>query len=334
MSDRRPPRPIAALDIGSSSIHLTLARVHATPDGGPPRVEIMATLKDPARLAAYIQPDGALSPDGVNRAIETLRRYRRVADEHHAEIRACATAALRGATNSAAVLEQVGSTCGVRIQIISGADEARLVYQGVQHGLPWVQNERVLCVDVGGGSTELLVGHQGQVRCVASVPVGAVVVTRDLLTAEPLRPRAVQDARRRLAARLSPQAKVIAALGFDRAIGTGGSIQRAIRVARARHTGDLRGDINGLRLPGEQLGQVIRSLLQANSRTDRLRIPGIDPERVDTLLGGAMVFEAVTGLLGIPEWTVSTSALRLGLLMDTWRRRDVVQESPGTGDLC
>ena len=88
------------MDIGSNSIHLTLARIHH--DGGPslPRVEIMATLKDAARLAAYLGPDGNLSPAGIDRAIETLRRYRRVADEHHAEVRAAATAAMRAARNA------------------------------------------------------------------------------------------------------------------------------------------------------------------------------------------------------------------------------------------
>jgi exopolyphosphatase/guanosine-5'-triphosphate,3'-diphosphate pyrophosphatase len=309
------------MDIGSNSIHLTLARIHH--DGGPslPRVEIMATLKDAARLAAYLGPDGNLSPAGIDRAIETLRRYRRVADEHHAEVRAAATAAMRAARNADEVLRRVAESCGVQIQVISGADEARLVYEGVQHGLPELRSERVLCVDVGGGSTELLLGENGVTKLVASVPIGAVVVTQALLADDPLRPRAVAEMRRRLLQRLAPHRGPIAALRFDRAIGTGGSIQRAVRVSRARRTGDMRGDVNGQRLTLVELRQVLDALLGAGSRANRLRIPGIDPERADTLLGGALIFEAVSEALGISQWTVSTAALRLGLLMDTWRRR-------------
>lgn len=317
----RPPRPIAAMDIGSNSIHLTLARVHHDGGTGAPRVEIMATLKDAARLAAYLGPDGNLSAAGVERAVTTLRRYRRVAEEHHAEVRAAATAALRAARNADDVLSRVAAECGVQIQVISGADEARLVYEGVLHGLPEVRRERVLCVDVGGGSTELLLGENGQTRLVASVPVGAVVVTQDLLANEPLRPRAVIEARRRLMKRLEAHRGPISALQFDRAIGTGGSIQRAIRVVRARRTGDMRGDVNGHHIETADLQSVVDALVRAGSRADRLRIPGIDPERADTLLGGALIFDAVSRVLGIERWTVSTAALRLGLLMDTWRRR-------------
>lgn len=309
------------MDIGSNSIHLTLARVHHDGTDAPPRVEIMATLKDPARLAAYLEPDGTLSAAGVDRAVTTLRRYRRVAEEHHAEVRAAATAALRAARNADDVLTRVASESGVRIQVISGADEARLVYEGVLHGLPEVRRERVLCVDVGGGSTELLLGENGQTRLVASVPIGAIVVTKELLSAEPLRPRAVVEARRRLMKRLEGHRGPIEALRFDRAIGTGGSIQRAIRVVRARRTGDMRGDVNGHAIETAELQSVVEALVRAGTPADRLRIPGIDPERADTLLGGALIFDAVSRVLGIERWTVSTAALRLGLLMDTWRRR-------------
>ena len=309
------------MDIGSNSIHLTLARIYH--DGGAiaPRVEIMATLKDAARLAAFLGPNGNLSEAGIERAIETLRRYRRVADEHQAEVRAAATAALRAARNSDEVLRRVAASCGVQIQVISGADEARLVYEGVLHGLPEVRPERVLCVDVGGGSTELLLGENGATKLVASVPIGAVVITQELLAQDPLRPRSVAEMRRRLMNRLAPHRAPIDALKFDRAIGTGGSIQRAVRVARARRTGDMRGDVNGHRLAVTDLRQVLDALVHAGSRANRLRIPGIDPERADTLLGGALIFDAISQVLGIEQWTVSTAALRLGLLMDTWKRR-------------
>lgn len=321
MTERRLPRPIAAVDIGSSSIHLTVARIHGGYQGASPRVEIMATLKDPARLAAHILPDGSLSDEGVARAVTTLLRFRRVADEHGAEIRACATAALRGARNGADALSRINDAAGLDIQIISGADEARLVYRGVLHGLPELRDRRILCVDVGGGSTELLVGQSGQIGCVASVPVGAVVVTRELLAREPLRSRHLKDAQRRLDARLDAACATIGGLGFEVAVGTGGSIQRAVRVAKARDTGDMRGEINGVALPAARLCGVIDDLVRADTRQARLRIPGMDPERADTLLGGALIFEAVTRRLGIPAWTVSTAALRLGLLMDTWHRR-------------
>ncbi len=311
-----PGRPIAAMDIGSNSIHLTLARVFS--DG---RVDVMSQIKDPARLAATRDARGQMSEEGIERAVGTLLRFRKVADQHNAEIRTAATAAVRAARNADVLLQRAASEAGVRIEIVEGAEEARLVYVGVQNGLPRHAHERLLCVDVGGGSTELLLGHAGHVRAVASVPVGSVVVTREHLETAASMRRAVTEARRVLERRLAHCGDPLRRLGFDVAIATGGSIQRIARMAQAHATGDGRGDLNGHRLPVEQLGRVTRMLSNADSPGARLRLPGIDPERSESLLGGALVFEALSQVLGIQAWTLSTAALRLGLIVDTWRRR-------------
>ena len=312
-------RPIAAVDLGSNSIHLTLARVHVR--GDTPRVEVFGQHKDAARLAAHIGPDRQLSAEGIGRAVATLARFRRIADDHGAEIRTAATAAMRAARNASELVERAALETGISLEIISGAEEARLVYLGALHGLPSLHAQKVICVDVGGGSTEILLGLAGRPLLVASLPLGSVVVTRDFLEPDPLRPRVLARARARLRERLKAHVAGLKHLGFERAVGTGGTMQRVARMAKALRTGDPRGDLNGQILSTVELHEIISALAHASRSGQRLRLPGIDPERESTLLGGALVFEALTEGLALPSWTVSTAALRLGLVVDTWLRR-------------
>jgi exopolyphosphatase/guanosine-5'-triphosphate,3'-diphosphate pyrophosphatase len=281
----------------------------------------MSQIKDPARLAATLDDRGRMSEEGLDRAVGTLLRFKRIADQNNAEIRTAATAAVRAARNADVFLQRARDEAGLLVDVIGGAEEARLVYVGVQNGLPRYAASRLLCVDVGGGSTELLLGQGGQVRAVSSVPVGSVVVTRTHLEDGATPKRALTAARRALEQRLGHCAAPIRQLGFDHAVATGGSIQRLARMALALDGADPRGDLNGHRLAVPDLTRVVRALAAASTPAERLRLPGIDPDRSESLLGGALVFEALSAALVLPDWMISTAALRLGLIVDTWRRR-------------
>ncbi len=308
--------PIAAVDVGSNSIHLTLARVGA---GGS--IEVLARHKDAARLAAHLDGHGRLAPDAIDRALETLRRFRQLADGHGADLRATATATIRAARNGTDFLRRADEEIGVRVEVLSGADEARLTYRGVLHGAPQLASRRILCVDVGGGSTELLVGENGRPLLVASVPWGSLLATERLLCPEPFRARDVRRARRRLAAVFRRALRGVAAVGFDDAIATSGTAQRLARIARALDGGPGDGNVDGEELDRDRLARIIGHLLRAPTRAQRLGVPGLDAERADSIVGGALIFEALTTPLPLKRWTISTAALRTGLVLDTWHRR-------------
>jgi exopolyphosphatase/pppGpp-phosphohydrolase len=308
--------PIAAVDVGSNSIHLTLARVG---DGGS--IEVLARHKDPARLAAHLDGHGRLSPDAIERALQTLRRFRAVADGHGADLRATATATIRAARNGADFLRRADEEVGIRVEVLTGADEARLTYRGVLHGAPQLAGKRILCVDVGGGSTELLVGESGRPLFVASVPWGSLLATERLLCPEPFGARDVRHARRRLAAAFAGALRAVELVGFDMAIATSGTAQRLARITRALDGRPDGGDVDGEVLDRDRLAHIVGRLLRAPTRDQRLRVPGLDAERADSIVGGALIFEALTRPLPLERWTVSTAALRTGLLLDTWHRR-------------
>lgn len=306
-----PGRPIAVIDIGSNSIHLTLARVHAG------RIETLMRLKDAARLAAHLGPDGALDATSVDRAVATLGRFRDLADVQGAEIRATATAALRAARNRDVFIERAWREAGVRVELISGHAEAALTYRGVRHGLPQMvaAGDRLLSVDVGGGSSELAVGGEARPEFSTSVALGSLNSTTRYL-ADPITKAKMRRAWRVLNAGFQPALAAVRQVGFRHAVATSGSIQR---LARLLHP-DTR-SLHGSSMTRAEIDQVTLQLAQARTQQERRRLPGMDPERADSLLGGALVYKVLTHGLDIDTWIISVTALRTGLLLDTFERR-------------
>ncbi len=301
-------RAIAAIDIGSNSIHLTLARIRDD------HIEILARLKDPARMAGELDRKQRIKLKSLDRAIATLGRFRELADVHNAEIRATATATLRKARNRQEFVQRAWDEAGVRVRIISGNEEARFTYRGVRYGLPELEG-KMLCVDVGGGSTEFAVGAGDRVAITASLPVGSLMLTHRFLSPDPVRPKAVRKARRHLQEVLGQGCGLIQEFGFDQAIATAGTIQRLARMSQTLKDPLSKSSVHGFILKSEQLSEIVERLVAAPTHIRRLCIPGMDPERADTLLGGALIFETLAQQLGIESWLISMSALRTGLLL-------------------
>jgi exopolyphosphatase/guanosine-5'-triphosphate,3'-diphosphate pyrophosphatase len=310
-----PPKAVGAIDIGSNSIHLTLARVR---DG---RIEHIARLKDPARLAGELDARSNLSDRGIDRAVATLGRFRDLADVHHAALRATGTAALRAARNAQVLVDRAQAEAGVRVELITGHTEARLTYAGVRHGLPALADASMLCVDVGGGSTEVIVGKGPQVQAAFSAPVGSLVVTRRYIGTDPIPRRRVRNAQKAVELALESGLKLVNTVGFEHAIATSGTIQRVARMARMlRGNRNSNRSVHGMTLEAAEIDHIVDRLTRAATQPQRLCIPGMDPERADTLLAGALIFQALARGLGIQRWLVSMSALRTGLVLDIWRR--------------
>ncbi|MBU0550783.1 hypothetical protein KKF91_18715 [Myxococcota bacterium] len=309
-------RNIAAIDIGSNSIHLTLARV------GEREVEIIGRFKDPARLAGELDGDLHLNARSIDKGVATLRRFRELSDVHSACVLAFATATLRKARNRQVFIERAWREAGVKIELISGHAEARLAYRGVLNGLPQLNGARVVCVDVGGGSTEMVIGEGPRVHISASLPVGSLMITTTCLMPDPVTLRDVRQARKVIWDALSPRMEVLRRFGFDHAVATAGTVQRIARIAH-RLNGGPRGEkinVHGHTLAREELSLVISHLIRAHHHEQRLCIPAMDPERADTLLGGALIFEALMKGLGVDHWRVSMAAFRTGLILEAFER--------------
>ena len=158
------------------------------------------------------------------------------------------------------------------------------------------------------------VGRGPAIRLLSSVPTGALLVHKRYLGFDTVYRRSVRRAQQTLNRRFQAFVRPFRHMGFEHAIATGGTIQRIAHLAQALG-GKKRETIHGLTINRDVLDEVVERLASAQTRKNRLVIPGIDSERVDVILGGALIFQALTTVFGIREWTVSMSALRTGLLI-------------------
>ena len=177
----------------------------------------------------------------------------------------------------------------------------------------------VILFDIGGGSTELVLGLDGRAVQTMSEPLGALTVTRDWLGPDPVSPQAVAYARAQIRAALAPVVGAFRGRPALRAVATSGTIQRVARIACVQ-AGDPRADVHGLQLTATALRQVVAAMQAAPTLADRLRIPGMDASRADILLGGTLIYEALTDLLDLPLWTVSMAGLRMGVIHELLAR--------------
>lgn len=308
------PESIAAIDIGTNSIHMIIARPAA---GG--RHEVVTRHKETVRLG---ESGGdtirELTPAAMDRGIAALERCRALVDSNDAPVAAVATSAVREAENRAEFIERARRDAGIDIEVIAGHEEARLIYLGVLQALPVYETPLVLC-DIGGGSTEVLVGRRGEVRFARSLKLGAIRVTERFFPRGTTSAKRVAAARRHIRATLSATFHDMADLDYELAIGCSGTIE-SLFVMVLTADGDVPQSLNGATVTRAQLAECIETLIEARTSSARRKLPGIDVGRADILVGGALVLEAVMEGLDVDEWTFSDGALREGVLLQLSER--------------
>ena len=314
--DEQPVRPLAAIDIGTNSFHLLVAR----PTGNN-RFEVIDREKEVVRLGSGSGDMKLLAPEAIDRGIAALTRFRQIADSAGADVLAVATSAVREAENRGDFIQRARVEAGVSVEVVSGAEEARLIHLGVLQAVP-VFDRRHLVVDIGGGSTEFVVGQDGEVVEARSLKLGAIRLTERFLRQEPLKRRALEECRQYVRAYLTQVVRLVAGAGFEVAVGSSGTILNLAEISRALRGEPSPKQVSGAVLAAADLAAVVKALAAARTVEERTAISGVDPKRADIILGGAIVLEQIVEQLGIEEVVISDFALREGVLLDALRRRD------------
>jgi exopolyphosphatase/guanosine-5'-triphosphate,3'-diphosphate pyrophosphatase len=309
---------LAAIDIGTNSVHGVVARITATDSG--PRFEVLEREKDVVRLGSSGDDMRELSDEAIDRAVAALDRFRQVAAVHDAPITAVATSAVREADNRDVFIDRAWVEAGVHVDVISGVEEARLIHLGVLQAVP-VFDRRLLLCDIGGGSTELLVGLRGEVLAARSLKLGAIRLTRRFFDGDLVHPGAVDACRRHVRSTLAPFAREVRSFDLEVAVGSSGTVAALAEMAAVRSSGARPRSVSNLVLTRKELDELVTELIGAKTVEDRAALPGLDPARADIILAGALILEQVLHELDIDELLVSDFALREGVLLDAWRRR-------------
>lgn len=308
----RVPQIVAAVDLGSNSFHMIVARVL---NG---QLHVLDRLQEMVRLAAGLNEQNRLDKASRKRALECLSRFgERLRSMPPGAVRAVGTNTLRRARNSGKFITQATRALGHPIQIISGQEEARLIYQGVARNLP-DNGEQRLVLDIGGGSTEIIIGRQLETLLTESLYIGCVGLSSRYFSRGRISPRAWRRAEIAAQLELQPVAAQFRAHAWQTAYGSSGTVRAVGTILQARHWSET-----GITL--ESLYRLREALLAAG-HVRQLKDFGISPERSIVLPGGVAILIAAFEALKIERLQVSDGALREGLLYDLlgrFRKEDV-----------
>ncbi|MEY3013067.1 MAG: hypothetical protein RIT45_1802 [Pseudomonadota bacterium] len=301
---------LAAVDLGSNSFHMVVARRVGD------ELQLIDRLREPVRLAAALDSRGRLSREGTERALACASRFgQRLRDADPSHVRAVGTATLRKARHPANFQDRIREALGHEVEIVSGREEARLVFLGVAHAVADPGGAR-LVVDIGGASTECVLGEGFESLLAESVTMGCVSWTRDFFPDGRVDRTRMREARLRAAQKLEPIARPFRTHGWTQALGSSGTIRAIAAIVRA--AGWAEGAITA-----DALRRLRRALYAAGS-VERADLPGVEPDRAPVLPGGVAVLSALFDSLGIERLEPAPAALREGLLWDMLGRIDHV----------
>jgi exopolyphosphatase/guanosine-5'-triphosphate,3'-diphosphate pyrophosphatase len=317
-------RRVAAIDIGTNSIHLLIAAID--PDLHSFRIELVE--KSAARLGERDPDTGDLSDAAIERGFRTLRHCKELADSHGVEaIVTAATSAVREAPNGRDFLQSVQEQIGLAVDLISGPEEARLIYLGVLSSMAFGDQPHLI-LDIGGGSTELVLADGRDSRALTSTRVGAVRLQRDFITEDPLPQErrsfltafiqgslepAVMKVRRRLEPGEAPV--MVATSGTAMAIGA--------LAAAEEDRPPLK--LQGYRLSRQRVDQLVDRLV-AMTPEQRRALPAINDRRAEIIVPGALILQTAMRMLAVEELVICDRALREGLIVDWMLRQGLLED--------
>ncbi len=303
---------IAAIDAGTNSFHMIIARV----DLENSKLYIIDREKEMIRLGSGSANMKFISGEAMAKAVDTLKRFKRICTAKKASIRAVGTSVVREALNVDFFLKKVKVETGIDIEVISGFEEARLIYQGVLHALP-VYNKKILVVDIGGGSTEFLVGQKNNIFYGNSLKIGTVRLTEKFFPEHKFKRKAVKKCRSFVKGMLFPIVRAVKKIKYDEVIGTSGTIINALNVAR-KLSGSHENENNVL--TRKEFEKVAEKILHAGTPEKIAVIPGLNKKRADIIISGIIILSEIFRQFDIEELKVSEYALREGLIFDTMQR--------------
>lgn len=311
---------IAAVDVGTNSFHLVVASIDSRG-----MLNIITRDKEMVRLGSSGSDMKYLSDEAIERGVVALKNFSKIARSEKADIRAVATSAVREALNKNIFIDRAREEAGIDVEVISGTEEGRLIYIGALHALP-IYSKKALVIDIGGGSTETIVGFQAEIRYVNSEKLGAIRLTKRFFDNSNSWKDSVRRCREYIKGEWSPQLRAVKDLGFECVVGCSGTIHTLAKMVLAANGEAVPDVLNGITVSADKILDIIEQIAKADSLKARLAIPGIDPSRADIIIGGALILEYFLLRLNVQKILISPYALREGIVFDTVQKAKEINE--------
>jgi exopolyphosphatase/guanosine-5'-triphosphate,3'-diphosphate pyrophosphatase len=322
-----PAETLAAIDVGTNSFHLIVVKLL---EGR--QFSLITKEKSVVRLGASPSQIKQLGEEAMERGVEAMKIFRQIAALTESPIRAVATSAVREASNRDEFIERVRRETGIEIEVVSGFEEARLIYLGVMQALP-IYNETATVIDIGGGSTEFVVGRQGRIAYANSFKIGAIRMTQRCFPSEAVSREQVDRCRLFIRGEIYHAVEEIRRSGARMAIASSGTAQTVASMILAMRGEPIPESLNGVTVTYQEVRTVLEMVLAAKSHEERAALAGTDPRRADILAAGCLVLETILSDCGFSEFTISSYALREGIVLDTIQKWHGDQETVHLSEL-
>ena len=301
---------LAVIDIGTNSIHMVLAEI--LPDAS---FKILDRFKDMTRLGNGVFATKRLSDEAMSRALDILKTLVTLArNKGFDRIVAVATSAVREAQNGGDFVSLLMEQMGLRVKVISGEEEARLIFLGVKHSIA-LPDGPTLVVDIGGGSVELIVGNRDGLIHGKSLKLGAIRLAEQCLPKTPPSESMMRALKQVVITELRAALRCFRMKKFHSLVATSGMAGNAGEIIHLRHTGRPLPQLNLATVSLKDIRSLEAELAQSSVKA-RLAIPGLDPKRIDTLLPATVVLRCLLELSGLHAITLCDKAIREGVIYD------------------
>ena len=306
-----PNKCYAAVDMGTNSFHLIIVKLKK--DGS---FKVIDREREIIRLGSHQGEElSIISAQETARAVKILSGFRKLTEFYGAELRAVATSAVRESHNREDFIKQVRNETGVEVEVIEGRHEAQLIYLGAKKALK-LFDKRVLCIDIGGGSTEFVLGENGKSVFAESIKIGAVRLSKKFFPDYVLSDYEIAECKKFIVERISSNKKIKKKMKLDLAVGTSGTIQAAAAMAYRLKSDKPQKSLNGYSFTVSELQEITAMVLSHKRPEQRLTIKGMEAKRADIIPAGLLVLNEVFEIFDLKSMTISDYALREGIILE------------------
>ncbi len=312
---------VASIDIGTNSTHLLVAQINSDLKS----FSIKFAEKSTTRLGER-DDEGNLTEEAIGRVLETLKRFKEYCSSYGVvKILAAATSAVRESSNGKDLINRVQQEIGIKIELISGAEEARLIYLGVLSGMS-LENKSHIILDIGGGSTELILANSEDTRALTSSRVGAVRLKNDFFGDEPLTNNRIEFLKTFIQGSLEPSiGKIRRRLMTNESLSIIGTSGTAITLGNliSADLGEPKQKMHGYKFKKSNLEDILSKLIKMSPQ-ERRKIHSLSERRSEIIIPGALILDTAMDMLDISDLTISERALREGLVVDWMIRKGML----------
>jgi exopolyphosphatase/guanosine-5'-triphosphate,3'-diphosphate pyrophosphatase len=312
----------AAIDIGTNSFHLIIVKVEENS-----ALTILDREKEVIRLGSQKGNElSHISEEEIDKGLSILKSFKKLADVYNAKVHAVATSAVREAENKKDFLDKVLIETGIKIEVINGRKEAEYIYRGVRKALHY-KNKKLLCFDIGGGSTEYILGFNDKIIYGESIKIGAVRLSKKFFPDFLLNEDAIEKCKQYIEHEVKSNKEINFNESFDYAVGASGTILAIAGIINFNRNEKKLKSLNGFIFSKEELREVTNKILEKKTPGERINIEGMEYKRADIIPAGLLILQKSFEIFNIKEMIISEYALREGVVLSMLEKSQFKSDS-------